>query len=146
MKEDHKGMAIDEIDLGIFSSHLLAILGECVYNPTPERLNERITSYYSRDNTHVFAYRVDDDYQGILIVTMIDKILTINEVAVAKAYQKNGIGRSMINFLMESYSPEKIIAETDDDAVDFYRRCGFTVQSLGEKYPGFIRYQCILSN
>ena len=35
-----------------------------------------------------------------------------------------------------------IEAETDDDAKDFYRKCGFTICSLGEKSLGIIRYVC----
>ena len=33
-------------------------------------------------------------------------------------------------------------AETDKDAVDFYRKLGFSVTSLGEKYPGVERFHC----
>lgn len=29
-----------------------------------------------------------------------------------------------------------------DVAVNFYRKVGFKVKSLGEKYPGIIRYEC----
>lgn len=35
-------------------------------------------------------------------------------------------------------------AETDGDAVGFYRACGFSVVSLDEKYPGCVRYLCRL--
>lgn len=34
---------------------------------------------------------------------------------------------------------EGITAETDHDAIAFYRRYGFEIQSLGEKYPGVER-------
>ncbi len=33
-------------------------------------------------------------------------------------------------------------AETDRDAVGFYGKAGFTVTSLGEKYPGVERFAC----
>ncbi|HPH97803.1 MAG TPA: hypothetical protein PKW33_16525 [Anaerolineaceae bacterium] len=36
----------------------------------------------------------------------------------------------------------KLSAETDCEAVDFYRRCGFQMESLGEKYPGMERFRC----
>lgn len=39
--------------------------------------------------------------------------------------------------------PKRVIAETDDEAVDFYRNIGFEVHSLGEKYPGVERFRCI---
>lgn len=39
--------------------------------------------------------------------------------------------------------PERVIAETDEEAVNFYRSIGFEVYSLGEKYPGVERFRCI---
>jgi hypothetical protein len=35
-----------------------------------------------------------------------------------------------------------VYAETDEEAADFYRNIGFTVESLGEKYPGIERFKC----
>jgi hypothetical protein len=35
-------------------------------------------------------------------------------------------------------------AETDADAVDFYRAIGFAVENLGERYPGVERRRCRL--
>jgi ribosomal protein S18 acetylase RimI-like enzyme len=35
-------------------------------------------------------------------------------------------------------------AETDSEALAFYRRIGFRVESLGEKYPGVERFRCVL--
>lgn len=35
-----------------------------------------------------------------------------------------------------------LVAETDADAVGFYRHSGFEVMSLGEKYPGTERFSC----
>ena len=33
---------------------------------------------------------------------------------------------------------------TDDEAVEFYKKIGFQVKSLGEKYPGVERFCCYL--
>jgi hypothetical protein len=38
---------------------------------------------------------------------------------------------------------KNVEAETDREADGFYRACGFTVHSLGEKYPGVERFQRI---
>ncbi|WP_268921683.1 hypothetical protein [Metabacillus sediminilitoris] len=35
-----------------------------------------------------------------------------------------------------------ITAETDKEAVVFYRNYGFKITSLGEKYPGVERFLC----
>ena len=43
------------------------------------------------------------------------------------------------------YHPVEVIAETDDDAVEFYDKFGFNILSLGDKYRvGIMRYQCTL--
>ena len=87
--------------------------------------------------------RRDNKFCGILI--MEDKEgdeLYLLDVAVLKDSQNQGIGRAMITYVQETYKPSCIIAETDDDAVNFYRKIGFKVRSLGEKYPGIIRYKC----
>ena len=50
----------------------------------------------------------------------------------------------MIAQLLEKYNPDKLIAETDQEAVEFYRNTGFVVYSLGELYPGVERFRCVL--
>ena len=50
----------------------------------------------------------------------------------------------MILHVCKAYGLEEITAETDRDAVEFYRRVGFEVESLGEQYPGTERFLCRL--
>jgi hypothetical protein len=38
--------------------------------------------------------------------------------------------------------PVRIVAETDEESVQFYRNIGFIIRSLGEKYPGVERFLC----
>nr|WP_201024033.1 hypothetical protein [Paenibacillus sp. 32O-W] len=40
-----------------------------------------------------------------------------------------------MEFMKENHI-RRMEAETDKDAVDFYRKIGFHVTTLGEKYPG----------
>ncbi|WP_157685573.1 hypothetical protein [Paenibacillus donghaensis] len=37
-----------------------------------------------------------------------------------------------------------LTAETDQEAVGYYRKNGFLVMCLGEKYPGTERFECVL--
>ncbi|EOR21192.1 N-acetyltransferase GCN5 [Niallia nealsonii AAU1] len=50
----------------------------------------------------------------------------------------------MIKFLSKQYT--FISAETDNDAVGFYRKNGFKITSLGEKYPIVEWFLCIYTN
>ncbi|PSC77189.1 N-acetyltransferase, partial [Mammaliicoccus sciuri] len=53
------------------------------------------------------------------------------------------LGNEIINKIHQLFPKQKLVAETDNDAVGFYIKLGFKIISLGEKYPGIIRYKCI---
>jgi len=67
---------------------------------------------------------------------------TITAVAIADDHRRRGIGRRLVAGAMACSGARSLDAETDGDAVDFYRRLGFSVASLGEKYPGVERFAC----
>jgi ribosomal protein S18 acetylase RimI-like enzyme len=70
----------------------------------------------------------------------------IRHIAVHRSHRgQGGIGTQMILYVCSTYCIHKITAETDRDAVEFYRKVGFEVQSLGEKYPGTERFLCRLT-
>jgi len=58
--------------------------------------------------------------------------------------RKQGIGRKTIEPVRQSFGARSLIAETDREAVGFYERCGFTIESMGECYPGVERFRCTL--
>lgn len=65
-------------------------------------------------------------------------------IAVDPKQRSRGIGRQMIEFICKETRFATLEAETDRSAVDFYRKNGFEVTSLGEKYPGVERFHCLL--
>lgn len=71
----------------------------------------------------------------------------IEHLAVHPQFQRQGVGRCLIDAVVTLLGLKEVVAETDSDAEGFYRACGFTVSSLGEKYPdtrpGVERFQCI---
>ncbi|PFN19771.1 GNAT family N-acetyltransferase [Bacillus cereus] len=66
----------------------------------------------------------------------------ICHIAVMKKYRHQGIALQMIREVVRMYQLTYVEAETDDAAVEFYKRIGFQVKSLGEKYPGRERFHC----
>lgn len=52
----------------------------------------------------------------------------------------------MISELLHNGGLRKIQAETDQEAVGFYRKAGFVITSLGEKYPGVERFSCFFES
>lgn len=69
---------------------------------------------------------------------------TLRHIVVRQDHRGMDIGREMIQALCRRYSLKELAAETDRDAVTFYRKAGFEVDSLGEKYPGVERFRCRL--
>ncbi|MHB0886723.1 MAG: GNAT family N-acetyltransferase, partial [Bacillota bacterium] len=68
----------------------------------------------------------------------------IRHLAVAPGRRGRGLGREMVFALPTVCTCLDVVAETDHDAVGFYRRIGFSLESLGELYPGTERFRCRL--
>ncbi|ENB9401969.1 GNAT family N-acetyltransferase [Bacillus sp. CD3-5] len=68
----------------------------------------------------------------------------ICHIAVAPKYRYKGIALQMIKEVVRIHQLTYLEAETDDEAVEFYKKIGFQVKSLGEKYPGIERFYCYL--
>ncbi|HHK5535934.1 TPA: GNAT family N-acetyltransferase [Bacillus mobilis] len=68
----------------------------------------------------------------------------ICHIAVVPQYRYKGIALQMIKEVLRLHQLTYVEAETDKEAVEFYKKIGFQVKSLGEKYPGVERFQCYL--
>ncbi|MGG2933616.1 GNAT family N-acetyltransferase [Bacillus pacificus] len=68
----------------------------------------------------------------------------ICHIAVVPQYRHKGIALQMIKEVLRMHQLTYLEAETDDEAVEFYKKIGFQVKSLGEKYRGIERFQCYL--
>lgn len=99
-------------------------------------------NYIQSFNQQLFGFMKEDNIIGCIGVEINLSLCEIKHIAVSPKERGNGIGSKMINFLCEKYSFTSIVAETDTDAVEFYRNFGFKITSLGEKYPGVERFLC----
>lgn len=130
-------------DVHLDRGSLATLLAPAVANPTPDRLEAVIRSYAGHATLLVAL-------EGGLSVGVIglrprpDGATEIGHIAVADGHRRRGIGRHMVGEVVRRGSFVTLVAETDAEAVDFYRHCGFDVTSLGEKYPGVERFRCTL--
>jgi len=117
------------------------ILEYAIY-PDPDKVDKTLMEYQSDPLLELMAIEDDGEIVGIIGFRLADRSLVIQHIAVHPEYRGMGYGRGLILELIELKNPEKITVETDEDAVEFYRNIGFSISSLGEKYPGVERYQC----
>ncbi|MGX4586863.1 GNAT family N-acetyltransferase [Paenibacillus chitinolyticus] len=118
------------------------LLGYAVF-PDPESVEEAVRFYGQAPGRELYGYESEGDLIGLVGFSAdAEGTLTIHHLAVHPECRGAGYGRGQILELIQLKKPREIVAETDEDAVDFYRSIGFTVSSLGEKYPGTERFVC----
>ncbi len=84
---------------------------------------------------------------GLASYAAVGRDSVLRYLAVDGTYRANGIGRRLVYAVRDRAPRAALIAETDDDAVAFYRRCGFMVTPLPRdpRWPGVQRFRCVLA-
>lgn len=133
---------IREISTELQTEAAYAIYSACMYKPAYPEYIAKISGFLSDSEVYCLGSFDNNTLTGILIVRS-GEILGI---AVQKQARRRGIGSSLINHAAQLFST--LSAETDDDAVDFYRACGFECTRFERRFPDGIsvRYKCIQNN
>ncbi len=76
-------------------------------------------------------------------LTIGDWTVTIGHVATRSDLRRRGLGAALVHAIAADIAPLPLLAATDDDAVGFYRRLGFTVTEIESPWPAR-RYRCVL--
>lgn len=120
------------------------LLGQCMW-PDEERIANEYELYRATDSLQLMGVVRSRALIGFVGLDEQQEHTLIKHIAIKSEYRGLGYGRQlMVECALRYRMP--LIAETDQEAVDFYRRVGFQIESLGEKYPGVERYQCILDD
>lgn len=112
-----------------------------------KNIKQEYKSYMELPSRKIYSFNLDGEIVGCIGIELLgQKRCEIKHIAVSPSHRNESIGSKMINFVLEKYSFDYLLAETDIDAVTFYKKCGFKITSLGEKYPGVERFQCVFKN
>lgn len=111
--------------------------------PDDRSVEEAVQAYESNDAWQLYGYEDGELLVGMIGYEKSGNDLVIRHISVIPENRGLGYGRGMILEAMTKEKPERVIAETDEEAVDFYRNIGFIVHSLGEQYPGTERFRCV---
>ncbi|MDQ7131095.1 MULTISPECIES: GNAT family N-acetyltransferase [Mammaliicoccus] len=102
-----------------------------------------VEKYYSIIENELYSVSNNECIVGIVGLISTEQEVVIKHIAIQNHIQNKGLGTEIINEIHQLFPKRKLVAETDNDAVGFYTKLGFKIISLGEKYPGIIRYKCI---
>ena len=120
------------------------LLALVVGHPTPERLRQLVEEFYTAEGRSIFVAIQDDKTIGIIGMVYSDRSHgVIAHLAVHPNTRRQGIGRQLIDNAVAVLGLKDIEAETDQDAVDFYRACEFETQEIESQYPGVRRFRFV---
>lgn len=110
-------------------------------------VEQKLQHYLTVEKQNLYLYYEKTVLAGCIgILRREDRMVELTHIAVREDYRCKKIGTQLLDFIEKRYSPSKLVAETDAEAVDFYRKSGFEISSLGEKYPGVERFYCVKTN
>lgn len=119
------------------------LLSMAVGFPNPEKLSNLLDRFYTTPDHAIFISVENGKITGMigLDITALPHAL-ITHLAVQPELRKQGMGRRLIAHVTDVLHLQSIGLETDQDAVGFYRACGFEVEEIESKWPGVRRFRC----
>ena len=125
-----------------------SIYNHCMFMPTEEKFNNKVELFLNDDSVKIFACFAQDEILGVMVVSFIEqRKIEIIGIAVDVSVRRKGVGSYMINQVVNNYGLLSVYAETDNDAVGFYRNNGFNIVAFSETYGNetVVRYKCELT-
>ena len=129
-----------------FSEKAFSIYKDCMYKPTFEKYRNIMDELISDALVRIFLCETDDGIVGTLVMKKEADKAEIVGIAVSEKHRGRGIARQMLQHAIAEEALQTVFAQTDDDAVGFYRKCGFEVEEEVIEYPDgvCVRYNCEL--
>ncbi|WP_150273439.1 GNAT family N-acetyltransferase [Paenibacillus tepidiphilus] len=120
------------------------LLAECMM-ADDTGVEAELEKYAAGESGSLLGLFIAGELAALVGVSQVRGEVEIRHLAVQPGWRGKGIGRSIIQELAGCPGMISLRAETDREAVGFYRSAGFAVVSLGEKYPGVERFECMLA-
>ncbi len=130
----------------LLSEEAFSIYASCMYRPTYEAYQAQMEDYLRDSSVNVYTYEQQGRIAGMLVLMLSKTDAEIVGIAVSENARRKGIGKRLIRSVMASENLESVKAQTDDDSIAFYRKCGFSEQKTVVEYPdgSSVRYNCVL--
>ena len=105
---------------------------ENLFNSYKEKYNPIINDY-----TFILVFKENEKYVGFLIYQLLYEAAEIIDIFVLEEYRKRGIGKALINKMLENKDIEKVTLEVKKDnknAIMLYNSLGFKPVSIRKGY------------
>ncbi len=122
------------------------IYSACMFEPTFDKFKIKAEQMQNDSSVSVYGYFSNQKIIGIISIQETDKTVEIIGIAVDTKERHSDIGTKLIDYVKDK-SQKLIIAETDSDAVMFYKKCGFDIEEkiVSKSNVSYSRYVCTLN-
>jgi ribosomal protein S18 acetylase RimI-like enzyme len=108
---------------------------------TVERAREVIAAARTDPDTELFGLNIDGELAGVYLLHKVTLMNEITHLAIAEGFRRQGHGRACLYDALLRSGRRPLVVETDDDALGFYKRCGFKLVGKRKHPSGTIRYR-----
>ncbi len=131
----------------LLSEEAFSIYASCMYHPTYDEYKTQMEDYLLDSSAKVFVSENRGRKTGMMVLKLSEATAEIIGIAVSDNARRKGIGKQLIQRVMKSENLESVKAQTDDDSIGFYRKCGFSEERIVIEYPdgSVVRYNCVLN-
>ena len=116
---------------------------DAFYQPDKKNVEDKLVRYF-RNVYEFYTYVEKNKVLGTIIIRKEKDKTIIEAIGVTDKSRNKGIGRTLINIVKQEN--RFLYAETDAEAIGFYRSIGFAVKEITRIYNNekVKRYECIL--
>jgi len=118
------------------------IISYAALDGSPEGVAKEASMYLSSDKLYFYGWIEGDRIDGICGFEVHNDVVEIHLIAVAEDRQKQGVGGAMVSAMQKMYDLP-LEAETVEEAVGFYIKCGFIATAFQHPEWG-VKYTCVL--
>ena len=122
------------------------IYSACMFEPTFDKFKLKTEQMQNNSSVCVYGYFLNEKIIGIISTQETDKVIEIIGIAVDIKERHSGVGTNLIDYVKDK-TQKPIIAETDSDAVMFYKKYGFHIEekNVSKSNISYSRYVCTLN-
>lgn len=119
----------------------ITVLAEATGENTAEAAQIVIDRARESGDDRVIGGWLNDQLIGAYTIERDGMANQVTLIAVAPDFRRKGFGKTMLLDALRRSGRRPLIAETDDDALQFYKKCGFKMVGRRKHPSGVFRYR-----
>lgn len=128
----------------LLSKKAFSIYASCMYTKSYDDYKKQMKRYIDEPFIKVFVCEMNGKIAGVLVLDQTTAVPKIVGIAVSLDHRGQGVGKYMIKHIVALEHLESLEVQTDEEAIGFYRKCGFTDKKELVKFSDgvSVRYNC----